>query len=67
MQIVDVRTVPRSRHNPHVNSDTLADSLTTAGIAYARQPGLGELHHPCADYKFMGCAKGFPEQQAEED
>jgi uncharacterized protein (DUF488 family) len=39
--LADVRTVPRSRHNPQFNSDTLADSLAAHGIGYVRFPGLG--------------------------
>ena len=40
-QLVDVRTVPRSRHNPQYNDDALAAALATAGIGYARGGGLG--------------------------
>lgn len=42
-QVVDVRTIPRSRHNPQFNSDTLAESLKQAGIGYIQLPGLGGL------------------------
>jgi len=48
-QVVDVRTVPRSRHNPQFNRETLSDSLKAAGIGYMHQPGLGGLRHPRAD------------------
>jgi len=48
-RLVDVRTVPRSRHNPQFNSDTLPDALQVAGIAYLHLPGLGGLRHPRAD------------------
>ena len=40
-QLVDVRTVPRSRHNPQFNQDALPASLAAAGIGYAHAPGLG--------------------------
>ena len=40
-RLVDVRTVPRSRHNPQFNADALAASLATAHIAYAAMPALG--------------------------
>src|SRR5690606_29624483 len=33
-RLVDVRTVPRSRHNPQFNRDSLPDSLATQGIHY---------------------------------
>ncbi len=39
--LVDVRTVPRSRHNPQFNADTLAAALAAAGIGYAQAAGLG--------------------------
>ncbi len=48
-RLVDVRTVPRSRHNPQFNRDTLPDALQAAGIAYLHMPGLGGLRHPRAD------------------
>ena len=43
--VVDVRTIPRSRHNPQFNHDTLPDNLHTAGISYVHMPGLGGLRH----------------------
>jgi uncharacterized protein (DUF488 family) len=41
--IVDVRTIPRSRHNPQFNKDSLPDSLKKAGVGYVHMPGLGGL------------------------
>jgi uncharacterized protein (DUF488 family) len=40
-QLIDVRTVPRSRHNPQFETQALAKSLAGAGIGYALAPGLG--------------------------
>ncbi|MFL6696636.1 MAG: DUF488 family protein [Vitreoscilla sp.] len=40
-QLVDVRTVPRSRHNPQFGTDALGQSLGRADIGYALAPGLG--------------------------
>ena len=40
-QLVDVRTVPRSRHNPQFETQALARSVRRAGIGYALAPGLG--------------------------
>lgn len=40
-RLIDVRTVPRSRHNPQFNRDTLPASLQAAGIAYSHDAGLG--------------------------
>jgi len=41
--LMDVRTVPRSRHNPQFNSQALAASLTDAGVTYHHVPELGGL------------------------
>ena len=41
--VLDVRTVPRSRHNPQFNLDTLPASLQVASIHYTHMPGLGGL------------------------
>jgi uncharacterized protein (DUF488 family) len=40
-RLIDVRTVPRSRHNPQFNRDTLPAALEAAGIHYAHVAGLG--------------------------
>jgi uncharacterized protein (DUF488 family) len=44
-RVVDVRTIPRSRHNPQFNAESLPASLKTAGISYVHLPGLGGLRH----------------------
>jgi len=44
--VIDVRTVPRSRHNPQFNLETLPESLKSANIGYTHMPGLGGLRHP---------------------
>jgi uncharacterized protein (DUF488 family) len=43
--VVDVRTVPRSRHNPQFNRDTIPETLAAADVAYSHMPGLGGLRH----------------------
>ncbi len=43
--VVDVRTIPKSRHNPQYNSDTLAAALHERAIGYEHMPGLGGLRH----------------------
>lgn len=48
-QLVDVRTLPRSRHNPQFNRETLPAALGAAGIACVHMPGLGGLRRPRAD------------------
>jgi hypothetical protein len=48
-RLVDVRTIPRSRHNPQFNGEALAKSLEHEGIAYAHLKELGGLRHPRPD------------------
>jgi len=43
--VVDVRTVPKSRHNPQFNRDELEKSLEESGIRYIHMKGLGGLRH----------------------
>ncbi|HEY3289214.1 MAG TPA: DUF488 domain-containing protein, partial [Anaerolineae bacterium] len=47
--LVDVRTIPRSRHNPQFNAEALSVALPAAGIAYTHQKDLGGLRHSRAD------------------
>lgn len=44
-QLVDIRTIPRSRHNPQFNDSTLERGLTAEHIAYVAMPALGGLRH----------------------
>jgi uncharacterized protein (DUF488 family) len=39
--LIDVRTVPRSRHNPQFNQDIFSEALESAGIRYTHAIGLG--------------------------
>jgi len=48
-QLVDVRTIPRSRHNPQFNRDRLPHPLQKAGIRYRHMAGLGGLRHAHRD------------------
>src|SRR5450432_554330 len=48
-RLVDVRTVPRSRHNPQFNRETLAAVLADAKIDYTHMPELGGFRKPAAD------------------
>ena len=45
-QLADVRTIPRSRHNPQFNRDRIALALERAGIRYVHMKALGGLRHP---------------------
>lgn len=47
--LVDVRTVPRSRHNPQFNKETLPASLKSEGIRYIHMPEIGGLRRPKRD------------------
>ena len=47
--IVDVRTVPRSRHNPQFDKASLPRSLEQAGLKYVHMPGLGGLRRAQGD------------------
>ena len=48
-RLADVRTVPRSRHNPQFNGDALAATLAAGGIGYERMPGLGGFRKTTPD------------------
>lgn len=48
-RLVDVRTIPKSRHNPQFNRDALAASVRAARIAYTHLPKLGGLRHARPD------------------
>jgi uncharacterized protein (DUF488 family) len=47
--LVDVRTMPRSRHNPQFNGDSFASALAGAGIRYEHAPDLGGFRRPKVD------------------
>jgi uncharacterized protein (DUF488 family) len=53
-QLIDIRTIPRSRHNPQFNREALANVLPTAGVAYQHRPGLGGLRRPRPDSQNRG-------------
>ena len=53
-RVVDVRTVPRSFHNPQFNKTSLPKSLKKAGLGYVHMPGLGGLRHAKRDSINMG-------------
>ena len=45
-RLIDIRTIPRSRHNPQFSRDQLSSALRRAGIRYTHMAGLGGLRHP---------------------
>ena len=53
-QLIDIRTIPKSRHNPQFNGDALAKSLRAAGIRYVHMKELGGLRHAKPDSVNLG-------------
>lgn len=45
-RLVDIRTVPKSRHNPQYNREALEQTLQAAGIPYEHMNALGGLRRP---------------------
>ncbi len=52
--LVDVRTIPRSRHNPQFGTEELSASLDAAHIEYRWMQSLGGLRHSRKDSINMG-------------
>jgi uncharacterized protein (DUF488 family) len=48
-KVVDIRTIPKSRHNPQFNQDALKESLRDSKIHYTHMKGLGGLRHSRKD------------------
>src|SRR5271163_3453551 len=48
-RLVDIRTMPRSRHNPQFNDTALAGSLTAQHLEYVHIQALGGLRHARKD------------------
>ena len=53
-QVVDVRTIPRSRHNPQFTRLALSRSLRAAKIGYRHLKALGGLRHARLDSVNLG-------------
>ncbi|MBP9852820.1 MAG: hypothetical protein QG629_862 [Patescibacteria group bacterium] len=53
-RLVDIRTMPRSRHNPQYEQTALEKTLPKHGIAYLYMPQLGGLRPKAKDSKNMG-------------
>jgi uncharacterized protein (DUF488 family) len=53
-QLIDIRTIPKSRHNPQFNSEELAASLRAARIRYVHMKELGGLRHARKDSINLG-------------
>jgi uncharacterized protein (DUF488 family) len=48
-RVIDVRTVPKSRHNPQFNRERLSPALHRARLHYRHLPGLGGRRHARRD------------------
>ena len=48
-QLIDIRTIPKSRHNPQFNRETMERYVPDAGIAYTYMKDLGGLRPKVAD------------------
>ena len=48
-KVIDIRTIPKSRHNPQFNKDALRESLKAVKIGYLHMKGLGGLRHALKD------------------
>ncbi len=44
-EVVDIRTIPKSRHNPQFNGPELAHALRNHHIGYRHEKDLGGLRH----------------------
>jgi uncharacterized protein (DUF488 family) len=53
-EVVDIRTMPMSRHNPQFNGDALKQSLKKNGIRYKHLKKLGGLRHSRKDSINLG-------------
>jgi hypothetical protein len=53
-QVVDVRTIPKSRHNPQFNRPALTRSLHLTKIGYRHMKALGGLRHARLDSVNLG-------------
>jgi uncharacterized protein (DUF488 family) len=53
-RVIDVRSIPRSRHNPQFNRETLRTKLRAAKVGYVYLRKLGGLRHARRDSPNMG-------------
>ena len=53
-RIIDIRSIPRSRHNPQFNREILSTKLRAARIGYVHLRKLGGLRQARRDSPNMG-------------
>jgi uncharacterized protein (DUF488 family) len=70
-RVVDVRTIPRSRHNPQFSRPALSRALRAAGIGYRHLEALGGLRRARPDSVNLGWRnasfRGFADYMQTED
>ena len=70
-EIIDVRSIPKSRHNPQFNSESLKESLQRAHVRYKHVKKLGGLRHTTKDSLNLGWRnasfRGFADYMASEE
>jgi uncharacterized protein (DUF488 family) len=69
--VADVRTIPKSRHNPQFNEDELKESLRAAHIRYRHFKKLGGLRHALKESLNLGWRnasfRGFADYMATDE
>jgi len=69
--LADIRTIPRSRHNPQFNGDSLHAVLAARSIRYVHLPRLGGLRHASKDSPNTGWRnanfRGFADYMASDE
>ena len=53
-RVIDIRSIPRSKHNPQFNRETLGPALRKRRIAYVHLKKLGGLRHAKSDSVNLG-------------
>jgi uncharacterized protein (DUF488 family) len=53
-RVIDIRSIPRSRHNPQFNREILRKKLRSARVGYVHLRKLGGLRHARRDSPNMG-------------
>lgn len=53
-ELIDIRTIPKSRHNPQFNEPDLAHALRNHHIGYRHEKHLGGLRHAKKDSVNLG-------------
>jgi uncharacterized protein (DUF488 family) len=70
-ELVDVRSVPRSRRHPQFEGEALASSLPAHGIAYVHEEALGGFRRPRPDSPNTGwehpAFRGYADHMASEE